>query len=102
MIEIDMKINSYGLSETIYKVGNIWIANIGKSPVQYNSYDYVYVIYEPQSRFSEEVSLHGVVRDHCQDNPMSKLLQKVLVDYGESACGLSQQYRDHWMDEYYE
>lgn len=99
MIEIDMKINTYGMSRNVYNVGNIYIANVGRSGFN-NCYDYAYVIYEPLSSFSEEVCLHGIIRDYNQDNPLSKLLREVLLDYGDSANELSQQYCDHWLEVY--
>lgn len=98
MLEIEISLNPYGRGENTKVIGNIYIANIGLAASP-DSYDYVYMIYEPKSRFSDEVLLHGVIEGHEQSNPCSKLLKRVMEDYGDSACDVSQEYVDYWIRE---
>ena len=96
MLEVEIKINPFGLDENIRTLTTIYIGNIGGSCGYFN---YVYMIYEPESRFSPEVLLHGLIEGYDQMQPASKLLQAVMQDYGKSKCKLSQRYADVWIEE---
>lgn len=103
MIEIDFKINQYGLSRKVFNVGNIYIANIGGNYEKEDGeifYDYVYCIYEPECRYHPELTVHGVVKKHCQNNPIFELLKRICVDEGKSKCDISQEYADRLIKEF--
>lgn len=93
MLEVEIKLNPFGSGEHIQTLTTIYIANTGQS-YGHGYMDYVYMIYEPKSRFSPEVLLHGMITNYNPMQPASKLLQAVMQDYGKSACELSQQCAD--------
>lgn len=96
MLEIDIKLNRYGSDRDVTVIGNIFIANVGGDNGVYN---YVYMIYEPASRFSSKVCLHGLIEGHDQVNSTSVLLRKIMQDYGDSSCELSEEYCKYWLEE---
>lgn len=98
MLEVQVKLNPFGSGEHIRTLTTIYIANVGQNFYNGNS-DYAYMIYEPESRFSSEVLLHGIIMDYDPMQPASKLLQAVMQDYGRSKCELSQRYAERWMEE---
>ncbi len=98
MLEVEIKLNPFGSGEHIHTLTTIYIANTGQS-YGHGYMDYVYMIYEPESRFSSEVLLHGMIQDYDPMQPASKLLQAVMQDYGKGACELSQKYAERWIEE---
>lgn len=98
MLEIDIKLNPYGSDTNVRMIGNIFIANIKGSSYNFLQ-DYIYMIYNPASRFSNEEIIHGVISDHDANQSVSNLLRAVMLDYGESACDLSEEYANHWYEE---
>ena len=98
MIEIDIKLNPFGRGDDVTLIGNVFIANVkgsGYSSLQ----DYVYMIYNPASRFCDEEIIHGLISNYNPNQSVSNLLRAVMLDYGESACELSESYVDHWCKE---
>lgn len=98
MLEVEIKLNPFGEGDHVHTLTTIYIANTGQS-FNHGYMDYVYMIYEPESRFSPEVLIHGLIMDYDPMQPACKLLQAVMQDYGESACGLSGKYADMWIKE---
>lgn len=97
MIEVEMKLNPFGSNVGEMVIGNVYIANIGKGKTEGCS-NYVYMVYEPASPFSEEVVKHGEVRDHYRMQATSKLLQAVMLDYGKTGTIGSEHYAKYWLD----
>ena len=93
MLEIDIRLNPFGSNKNITVIGNIYIANITKLARSVHQ-DYVYVIYNQESRYNREEIIHGVIHKHDPYQSSTMLLKKILEDYGQSACNLSETYAD--------
>ena len=91
MIEIDIKLNSFGLGVDTRTIGNIFIANVTRRTMG-TGQDYVYVIHSQASKYNDEEVIHGVIYGHDQNQSSTKLLKVIMDDYGASACRLSEGY----------
>lgn len=92
MLEIDIKLNPFGLGSNIRTIGNIFIANVTRKTTRNTRQDYVYVIHNQASRYNDEEIIHGVIYGHDQNQSTTKLLKAIMDDYGASACRLSEGY----------
>lgn len=100
MLEVNTILNPFGWDVNNKAINKILIANIGKSNSSaFKLYDYVYVIYEEPSRFSNGVLKHGVIRNHYQNQSSLHLLREILIDFGQSECKISEEFMNNMKKE---
>lgn len=99
MLKIDIKLNPFGLNKNVKVIGNIYIANVTSSSKRSALQNYAYTIYNQESVFNQEEIIHGVIYDHDPYQSSTMLLRKILEDYGQSACSLSETYASHFIKE---
>lgn len=97
MLESTVILNPFGMNTNKKTLSQVKIANI-KTNVDGTS-DYVYLIHEPESTFGDEIFIHGVIRNHDRNNPVSFLMKKIYEDFGNSSCETSEiSVNEYWKE----